>query len=479
MKRSTIRSVFFVFFVVALVANSTTMFAQKYTVHEWGTFTTVHGSNGSQLNGIYLEEEHLPPFVYHHSGFSPDAVVTDKGIYQPVENVNVKMETPVLYFYSDSKTDMNVNVKVNFPNGAISQWYPQRSGGEAGGNGFDTLDFKKPYNGWISWDATILPPLATDPYSAPEKQVTPTWSAPRNTDANLVRCQKEVEKYLFYRGVGRFSLPLFTMVSSDDNTLYLSNYGSDLIPYIFIYEKKEGMSPNIWWTGKLDAGVTLKVTEPESPMSSEAIAAKFIEFQEGLSGAGLYPKEAAAMLETWRTSYFEHNGLRVFWIVPRNYTDELLPLTLSPKPESVERVLVGRSEIMTPNFEKQIAADFASGNEAKWKNDRYYLAYKERFQQIHQTLGVSESSISSQGLTLYPNPASQNITVSALTHGNEIENVRLTLVNAMGIDIVAVNDKTTGEEFTTTLDLKNIPTGLYFVKLQIGGRFMARKFVKE
>ncbi len=477
MRHFTIRRIFFVLFAVVLVISSSTLHAQKYTVHEWGTFTTVHGSNGTQLNGIYLEEEHLPSFVYHHSGFSPDLNVTQKGIYQPVENVNVKMETPVLYFYSDMKTD--VNVKVNFPNGAISQWYPQRSGGEAGGNGYDTLDFKKQYNGWISWDATILPPLATNPYSAPEKQVTPTWSAPRNTDANLVQCQKEVEKYLFYRGVGRFSLPLISAFSPDGSSLFLANYGKDLIPYVFVYEKKEGMPTNVWWTGKLEAGLTFKVSEPTSQMPAEAIAAKFIEFQKGLVSAGLYPKEAAAMLETWHTSYFEHNGLRVFWVVPRNYTDELLPLTLSPKPEAVERVLVGRSEVMTPDFEKMVAADFESGNEAKWKDDRYYLAYKERFQQLQQTLGISDGSNLSQGLTLYPNPASQNLTVSARTLGDGVENVRLTLVNAMGMEIVSKYDKTAGNGFTTTLDLKNIPTGLYFVKLQIGGWFMAQKFVKE
>ena len=33
------------------------------TVHEWGTFTTVHTSEGRQLSGLHLDEEPLPGFV--------------------------------------------------------------------------------------------------------------------------------------------------------------------------------------------------------------------------------------------------------------------------------------------------------------------------------------------------------------------------------------------------------------------------------
>ena len=33
------------------------------------------------------------------------------------------METPVIYFYSDR--EQTVNVRVRFPHGLITEWYPQ------------------------------------------------------------------------------------------------------------------------------------------------------------------------------------------------------------------------------------------------------------------------------------------------------------------------------------------------------------------
>ena len=40
--------------------------APDYVLHEWGTFTTVSGSDGGLLPGLQREEEALPPFVFSH-----------------------------------------------------------------------------------------------------------------------------------------------------------------------------------------------------------------------------------------------------------------------------------------------------------------------------------------------------------------------------------------------------------------------------
>ena len=40
-----------------------------YELHEWGTFTTVAGSDGVLLAGLQREEEELPRFVHTHFGF--------------------------------------------------------------------------------------------------------------------------------------------------------------------------------------------------------------------------------------------------------------------------------------------------------------------------------------------------------------------------------------------------------------------------
>ena len=59
---------------------------------------------------------------------------------------------------------------------------------------------------------------------------------------------------------------------------------------------------------------------------------------------GLFDDEAQAMLNTWNRAYFEKHGLRVFFSVPRAWTDHRMPLALSV-PADITRVMVGRIEL--------------------------------------------------------------------------------------------------------------------------------------
>src|SRR5215831_8859224 len=81
-------------------------------VHEWGTFLAMNGSDGVTLDGMYHEEHALPGFVHARS--------RDE-LRLPASNM--KGETPVVYFYSD--TPRRVSVQVGFPRGLWTQWYPQ------------------------------------------------------------------------------------------------------------------------------------------------------------------------------------------------------------------------------------------------------------------------------------------------------------------------------------------------------------------
>ena len=78
------------------------------------------------------------------------------------------------------------------------------------------------------------------------------------------------------------------------------------------------------------------------------------------------------MIETWKDSWFEE-GLRVFYILPRAVTNEVLPLDVEPRPKETVRVLVGRSEVITPQMEADVrhqvgflrSASAATRNEAR------------------------------------------------------------------------------------------------------------------
>jgi hypothetical protein len=70
------------------------------------------------------------------------------------------------------------------------------------------------------------------------------------------------------------------------------------------------------------------------------------------------------MVETWHDSWFEE-GTRVFYIYPRAGVDVVLPLKITPAPDAVERVFVGRVEVLSPWTRETIqtaadAQDFAT-----------------------------------------------------------------------------------------------------------------------
>jgi len=73
--------------------------------------------------------------------------------------------------------------------------------------------------------------------------------------------------------------------------------------------------------------------------------------REALVAAGLYDDEALALLNTWKLSYFKSPGLRLFFLVPRAWTDFYLPLEIS-RPADIKRVMVGRIELVTPGQRK-------------------------------------------------------------------------------------------------------------------------------
>ncbi len=374
----------------------------KLVVHEWGTFTSIYGSDGTMLTGIERDEEALPPFVYSHDiaagqrqifdlgkPADPNALrIMTKGMTRPVHNVTVKMETPVLYFYSP--TTMDARVSVGFKGGSISQWYPARSGGEqmpplwkkdkAGNNQIVPIDFGKPYDGSIEWEFTIEPRTPDTDFDVMKDHEFPNWLHPRAPKSNVLRtANDETETYLFYRGLGNFEQPISYQIADDQ----LNVETSDEIPYLIVLDIQAANYGRVLWSGRPGAKESIDLTTSEAGFIRDEV---YQSLKGALIQAGLYDDEASAMLRTWWTSYFSTPGLRAFWIVPRGFTDEVLPINVSPTPSQMERVLLGRSEILTPDFEKQLLDEFAKEpDENNFRYSRYFPAYQARVSQLNHS----------------------------------------------------------------------------------------------
>jgi hypothetical protein len=91
------------------------------------------------------------------------------------------------------------------------------------------------------------------------------------------------------------------------------------------------------------------------------------------------------MFETWRDSWFEE-GSRLLYIVPREFVDSVLPLSIHPSPAQIVRVFVGRMELVTPATQRAVEQAFAT-------NDRATLARYNRFLvPILETMIASETN---------------------------------------------------------------------------------------
>jgi hypothetical protein len=301
----------------------------RYTAHEWGTFTTVSGADGAALDWRPLAgPSDLPGFVYKENGVR-GRLGGGKGVV-----ARVRMETPVIYFYADQ--EQVVSAKVEFPQGRITEWYPFAC--EAGKR--------------INWGKFKLVPGLKEEY--PREAAESHYYPARETDATPIRIwtrgtdkepEYQTEKFLFYRGVGTFDVPLRAGLAG--GKVRVEPTGSEPVTGALLFERK---GERVGWTrlGRIAGRV-----EVERPALTSSVESIWAELEAMLTREGLFAKEAKAMLKTWRDSWFEE-GLRVMYLVPRRSTDAVLPLQLDPKPAELVRVLVGRAELIVPEFESKV-----------------------------------------------------------------------------------------------------------------------------
>jgi hypothetical protein len=300
--------------------------------HEWGTFTSVAMDTGAPARWApWSGPADLPCFVHRDSQRRKFEL---SGL--------VRMETPVIYFYSDKPA--TVSVDVDFPKGLVTEWYPQASKIRSAQVTAIAPAPISPEHGGISWNSVQLIPgnSPTPPSGKPNH-----YFAARNTDATPLRVQDEDEKLLFYRGVGNFVVPLRVRYPGD-GTLEIRNLGPDTIPVAIAFENQGG---KIGYRVVRDLKGEVSIEPPALTADGTKLRS---ELARELIAAGLYEKEAAAMIDTWRDSWFEE-GSRVFYVVPRAEVDRVLPLQIQPAPAQIARVFVGRVEVLSPYTERTVA----------------------------------------------------------------------------------------------------------------------------
>ena len=339
---------------------------EGFVVHEWGTDTLVVGSDGSLQIGLHHEEEDLPPFVEDRMKAGARA-----------GSVEVKMETPVTYFYSDRPR--TVQARVRFPRGVFTQWFPRveamspkllRVGPESaplidpifGGFEFQSDRCRALYGeatgGLLDWGTIEILPREATPSAVTRMPAAPlektTWGFARDVASNAVRTPRgDVEQFLFYRGLGSFEPPVKITAEAGGGVKLASSFG-EAMGAVFVIDVAETggafrEEPGVAARGEL-------ATRAPSVSAREPLAVYEQKLGErvarALEGVGLFHDEAAGMVNTWKRQWFRTPGTRVLYLLPQSWTDQSIPLEIVPAPDRSRRVMLMRVELITPEVEQ-------------------------------------------------------------------------------------------------------------------------------
>jgi hypothetical protein len=172
--------------------------APDLTAHEWGTFAAVAGNDGKAMQWQTLRgSTDLPGFVEHFS---------DAGFKVGLRGT-IRMETPVLYFYSPREA--TVSVHVAFSKGVITEWYPHAARREPR-DALRSIDLRELHsNGSIAWTGVAISPDLRGEF--PSEARPNRYYVARETASTPLSVKTEAgeqqEKFLFYRGVSAAPLP--------------------------------------------------------------------------------------------------------------------------------------------------------------------------------------------------------------------------------------------------------------------------------
>lgn len=403
-------------------------------VHEWGTFTSYSGSDGVRLEFRPLVENDLPEFVYDWSEWTGSNVFTKRTV-----RARQRMETPVTYFYTDRLRE--VNVRVGFPEGVLTEFYPPVARLEPPGNvawaAQNDPHAESLRGGLLDWGrVTLIPESSLRPAGAPEAladavarrafESLPPGGDPepdlytgdhyyfaRQTDSALVHVRATpptetdvangatarplgvsgdfFEKFLFYRGIGNFDLPLSVKSIAADQRCLVANCSSQSLRGLILV-RVQGDDVRLSRLEDLKPSESRLVAPPpefEAADHQSPMVALWDAMRRILVAEGLYEKEALAMIQTWDSSWFREEGTRLLYIVPRELTDRLLPLTVEPAPEQMVRVLVGRLEILSADEERRIEGVVAASAAAR---EEYYAGLKRAEAEAAASDPLAESS---------------------------------------------------------------------------------------
>ena len=122
-------------------------------------------------------------------------------------------------------------------------------------------------------------------------------------------------------------------------------------------------------------------------------------------------------------------------------------------------------EILLSGYGADVKFAFYAFSDTTNEDNNFYV---DNFQITTTTLGIGENTI--EGITMYPNPTKDVLHLSALESINTIS-----IYNLLGQEIIRVQPNT----IKSQVDISNLSTGMYVVKVQVGDKIGTYRIIKQ
>jgi len=307
-------------------------------VHEWGVVSVY---NDVELANADMRDEWagLPKFVYGQVD----------GRLQPERFLAVK--APVIYLHAAQP--LSVNLRVEFPGGKPAVWWPANSNSIANG-----LNNSQPLT-LLQWNAQVKPSNAANfKHTALPKGHWMEALRDVKADDLLVfddnRGGAQLERFIYYDGL--IPAPKGLTIQVKDDTISLKSHAKHALLDVTVVDLRNLRKIRTGSIARLDAeGEVAAVKLVERDQSKWPFDA-LEELAGQLTTAGLKEDEAKALTAVWRKAFFETEGVGVFYRLPQEIYDQVLPLTVNPKPEKTVRTLLVHHPHCEPDLRERVLA---------------------------------------------------------------------------------------------------------------------------
>jgi hypothetical protein len=331
-------------------------------VHEWGVFA-VHDDLELANADMRAEWAALPKFFYGQTA----------GRELPINQPKIhKVLKPVVFFHAAEP--LTLEVRVDFPGGAPAIWWPRTAypSQQLDGCPGDANKKKEPFR-YLEWHVQLKeppkgqkingPPLAVDKghwietlraVKADDVFTKTNDGALEDFDRkSLPDSRYERERFIYYDGLVPIGKRVAVTVEKDK--VLVANRVKHPILDVTVVDRRTPDHIRVARLAKLEAGAKATDLEFADVDAKTWPEVGLVTLTKQLKDAGLFEDEAKSLADVWKKDFFQADGLTLFFRLPQEEYEKLLPMKLKPRPEKLVRVGLVLHPHCEPDFAERVA----------------------------------------------------------------------------------------------------------------------------